>query len=223
MLIQRWDWIRSSREQKKGKRKFQGPGKLQHLEGGRKRRTQLNLVIGGYFSFFISINLSVQWNTEVNTVDPTLLLERLSCWLPCPWFSLGFPGHSFSSLLLVPYLLDLWMLQISYTVSLGFTVRLSSLSMFSMSPKEQPYLIQFNYLLDFFIWCNETISIFTSLIYFFESFNCLVVSDSLWLHGTVACQAPLSMEFSRQEYWRGLPFPPALQEDSLPSEPQRKS
>ena len=24
---------------------------------------------------------------------------------------------------------------------------------------------------------------------------------------TVACQAPLSMEFSRQEYWRGLPFP----------------
>ena len=24
---------------------------------------------------------------------------------------------------------------------------------------------------------------------------------------TVANQAPLSMEFSRQEYWRGLPFP----------------
>ena len=24
---------------------------------------------------------------------------------------------------------------------------------------------------------------------------------------TVACQAPLSMEFSRQEYWRGLPCP----------------
>ena len=24
---------------------------------------------------------------------------------------------------------------------------------------------------------------------------------------TVACQAPLSMGFSRQEYWRGLPFP----------------
>ena len=32
-----------------------------------------------------------------------------------------------------------------------------------------------------------------------------VVSDSLRPH--VACQAPLSMEFSRQEYWRGLPFP----------------
>ena len=56
-----------------------------------------------------------------------------------------------------------------------------------------------------------------------------VVSDSAtpW---TVACQAPLSMEFSRQEYWSGMPFPspgdlpdpgikplsPALQADSLP-------
>ena len=49
-------------------------------------------------------------------------------------------------------------------------------------------------------------------------------------------QNPLSMKFSKQEYWSGLPFPspgdlpnseiqpgyPALQEDSLPSEPSRK-
>ena len=49
---------------------------------------------------------------------------------------------------------------------------------------------------------------------------------------TVACQASLSMGFSRQEYWSGLPFPspgdlldpgiepgsPALQADSLPTE-----
>ena len=28
---------------------------------------------------------------------------------------------------------------------------------------------------------------------------------TLW---TIACQAPLSMGFSRQEYWRGLPCPP---------------
>ena len=48
---------------------------------------------------------------------------------------------------------------------------------------------------------------------------------------TVAHQAPLSMGFSRQEYWSGLPFPPpgdlpdpgikllspALLADSLPS------
>ena len=25
---------------------------------------------------------------------------------------------------------------------------------------------------------------------------------------TIACQAPLSMGFSRQEYWNGLPYPP---------------
>ena len=33
-----------------------------------------------------------------------------------------------------------------------------------------------------------------------------VISDSatLW---SVPCQAPLSMEFSQQEYWSGLPFP----------------
>ena len=49
---------------------------------------------------------------------------------------------------------------------------------------------------------------------------------------TAAHQAPLSMGFSRQEYWSGLPFPflgdlpdsgikpwsPALQADSLPTE-----
>ena len=58
----------------------------------------------------------------------------------------------------------------------------------------------------------------------------------VWLFVTpwsVACQVPLSMAFSRQEYWSGLPFPSpgdlpdpgmepgssALQADSLPSEP----
>ena len=56
---------------------------------------------------------------------------------------------------------------------------------------------------------------------------------------TVAHKAPLSIEFSRQEYWSGLPFPPpgdlpdpgikslaplyaALQADSLPTKPSRK-
>ena len=32
---------------------------------------------------------------------------------------------------------------------------------------------------------------------------CLTLVSS-W---TVACQVPLDMEFSRQEYWGGLPFP----------------
>ena len=35
---------------------------------------------------------------------------------------------------------------------------------------------------------------------------CSVVSDSVTLW-TVACQAPLSTGFSREEYWSGLPFP----------------
>ena len=35
------------------------------------------------------------------------------------------------------------------------------------------------------------------------------MSDSFFdPHGLVAHQAPLSVEFFRQEYWSGLPFPP---------------
>ena len=62
-----------------------------------------------------------------------------------------------------------------------------------------------------------------------KSFSHIRLFVTLW---TVACQAPLSMEFSRQEYWSGLPFPspgdlpsqgleprsPEFQADSLPSE-----
>ena len=65
-----------------------------------------------------------------------------------------------------------------------------------------------------------------------ENVSCSVMSDSV-TPCTVAHQGPLSMEFSRQEYWSELPFPspgylpdpgieprsPALQVDSLPSEP----
>ena len=57
--------------------------------------------------------------------------------------------------------------------------------------------------------------------------------ETVW---TVAYQAPLSMGFSRKEYWSGLPFPllrdlpdpgieptsPALQANFLPTEPLRK-
>ena len=34
------------------------------------------------------------------------------------------------------------------------------------------------------------------------------MSESFVTPWIVTCQAPLSMEFSRQEYWSGLPFPP---------------
>ena len=64
----------------------------------------------------------------------------------------------------------------------------------------------------------------------------LFVSDTFVTPWAVPCQAPLSMGFSRQEHWSGLPFPspgdlpnpgieprsPALQADFLPSEPPEK-
>ena len=67
----------------------------------------------------------------------------------------------------------------------------------------------------------------------------ICVSHSVQLFATpwpIACRAPLSMEFSRQEYWSGQPFPspgdlfnpgiklrsPTLQANSLPSEPPGK-
>ena len=36
-------------------------------------------------------------------------------------------------------------------------------------------------------------------------FSCIRLFATLW---TLVCQAPLSMGFSRQEYWSGLPCPP---------------
>ena len=67
-----------------------------------------------------------------------------------------------------------------------------------------------------------------------KSLNHVQLSVTPW---TVAYQSPLSMGFSRQEYWSGLPLPfpgdlphpgietgsPALQTDALPSEPPGKS
>ena len=75
----------------------------------------------------------------------------------------------------------------------------------------------------FSIWCPVKV----------KSLSCVRLCATPW---TAACQAPLSMGFSRQEYWSGLPFPspedlpnpgieprsPALQTDTLPSEPLGK-
>ena len=61
----------------------------------------------------------------------------------------------------------------------------------------------------------------------------IVAQSCLTLSSPMACLAPLSMEFSKQEYWSKLPFAspwdlpdpgfkpgsPALQADFLPSEP----
>ena len=67
--------------------------------------------------------------------------------------------------------------------------------------------------------------------------KCSDVQSCPTLFNPVVCQAPLSMGFSRQEYWSGLPYPhpkdlpgvepmslmsPAWQADSLPLVPLRK-
>ena len=74
----------------------------------------------------------------------------------------------------------------------------------------------------FTIWATREVKVLVSQL-------CLILCDPM----AGAHQAPLSMEFSRQEYWSGLPFPfsrgssqprdwtwfPAMQADSLLSEP----
>ena len=71
------------------------------------------------------------------------------------------------------------------------------------------------------------------LEWWWKSLSHVQLSVTPW---AVACQVPLSMEFSRQEYWSGLPFPspgylpnpgikprsPSLQADPLQSEPSGK-
>ena len=76
--------------------------------------------------------------------------------------------------------------------------------------------------------------VFPAVMYGCESWN-IKKADSV-IPWTIVYQASLSMGFSRQEYWSGLPFPspgdlpdpgieprsPALQAEALPSEPPRK-
>ena len=92
--------------------------------------------------------------------------------------------------------------------------------------------------------CFVAVSAICLLMFYYEPL--IIVNNYNWYDGlvakscltlvtpwTVACQAPLSMGFSRQEYWSGLLFPspgdppnlgieprsPVLQVDSLLIEP----
>ena len=80
---------------------------------------------------------------------------------------------------------------------------------------------------------NSTAHVIFALKYISKvALSCLTLCDPM----DVAYQVPLTMGFSRQEYWSGLPFPvpgdisepgiepgcPALQTDGLPSEPPGK-
>ena len=91
------------------------------------------------------------------------------------------------------------------------------------------------------IWGKKVfLYLFSCFSMYIRHMLCAVPSRSILFHsvtpGTVACQAPLAMGFSGQEYWSGLPCPlpgdlpdpwikprsSTLQVDSLPSEPLGK-
>ena len=88
----------------------------------------------------------------------------------------------------------------------------------------------YHYASFYLIYIDFIIS-YVMLLWLLSHFSPVWLWAALW---TVAHQAPLSMEFSRQEYWSGLPGPapgdppnpgiepwsPALQADSLPLSPQ---
>ena len=56
----------------------------------------------------------------------------------------------------------------------------------------------------FFSWLKHESNLYLKHLLLFSH---KVMSDSFVTPWTVACQTPLFMGFSRQEYWRGLPFP----------------
>ena len=88
-----------------------------------------------------------------------------------------------------------------------------------------------------FIWISQILTYYICFVFsggwWISHFSPVQLFATPW---TVACQASLSMGFSRQEYWSGLPFPPpgdvpdpgtelrspALQADSFPTELQGK-
>ena len=64
---------------------------------------------------------------------------------------------------------------------------------------------------EYFVWAIFSLHGLTvkkrpmSDLYMLSCFSCVQLFPMLW---TVTCQAPLSMGFSSQEYWSGLPCPP---------------
>ena len=60
------------------------------------------------------------------------------------------------------------------------------------------------------ISCLSSVDAFCKPFQAVGSLSWCAMFSHVWLFVTlwpIACQAPLSMEFSRQEYWSGLPFP----------------
>ena len=80
--------------------------------------------------------------------------------------------------------------------------------MFSPSPKETPYplaVIPHCLPISWFWTTTNALSVACMHVWMHSHFGRDRIFMTLW---TVAHQAPLSMGFSRQEYWSGLPCPP---------------
>ena len=73
-------------------------------------------------------------------------------------------------------------------------------SVFKFCKSQLIYEIYLNTNIDTNSYKNKT------CVYMPSHFSCVQLCATLW---TAACQAPLSMEFFRQEYWSGLPCPPS--------------
>ena len=138
----------------------------------------------------------------------------LSCvWLFCDPFGCSLPGSSVHGI---------FQARILERVAMPFS-RGSSL------PRDRPWVsciaVRF-----FTIWATREAQVKMCVCVCVCVFSYLVASE--FLRPIMACQVPLSMEFSRQEYWSGLPYlspedlhdleiefrSPALQSDSLPTE-----
>ena len=116
-----------------------------------------------------------------------------------------------------PLLSDLWMFPIFLVTVLYFCIKKKN--SFKNTEAEEFYSLRIN------IWVSRSFFV----IWKCQSLSCVWLFANPW---TVVHQAPLSMRFSRIEYWSGLPFPspgdlpnpgiepgsPTLQVGSLPSE-----
>ena len=169
----------------------------------------------------------------------TFYIERdlfIACHIisfPCVKPSKGFPVYS-----------ELKLVTMTFRTPHEFPwLLLSLLFSFHSRPFAVPYIfsrVSLPWCWKCYSLCLEYSSLLFLSYYFFTSFVCVKSLSRVRLFETpwtVAHQAPLSMGFSRQEYWSGLPFsspgdlpnlgikpgPPALQADALTSEPPGKS
>ena len=63
--------------------------------------------------------------------------------------------------------------------------------------------LSLNFRISIFLQCLSWVYVYVCVV--LSRFSCIQLFVTPW---AVACQAPVSMEFSRQEYWSMVPFPP---------------